>query len=47
LGTFNTSARNSMQALLALPSSGGAVSFSLRASLCSPTIWLREAPGWT
>jgi hypothetical protein len=34
-----------MQAELAAPSTGGAVSFTFKASPCTPTTWLREERG--
>src|SRR5712692_3897115 len=46
-GTFKSFAKNSMQASLALPSTGGAVSATLRASPIWPVIAFFFARGWT
>src|SRR4029077_16228616 len=46
-GIANKSAKNSITAWLALPSTGGAVSASLRASPTMPLLWFLRARGWT
>jgi len=46
-GTFKSLAKNSMQAALALPSTGGAVSATLRASPTSPVRAFFLERGWT
>src|ERR1019366_2720568 len=46
-GTFKRFAKNSMQASLALPSAGGAVRESFRASPTSPVMAFFFARGWT
>src|SRR6476660_9779852 len=46
-GIANKSAKNSITAWLALPSTGGAVSANLRASPTAPVIAFLRARGWT
>src|SRR5579864_8308299 len=46
-GTFKSFAKNSMQASLARPSTGGVVSDSLSASPSSPVMAFFFARGWT
>src|SRR5881227_3719881 len=46
-GIVNNSARNSIQASLARPSTGGEVKAILRASPTSPSTEFRRARGWT
>jgi hypothetical protein len=46
-GTFKKSAKNSMQASLARPSTGGAVKDSFSASPISPVMAFFLARGWT
>src|SRR5437879_12640082 len=46
-GTFKRFAKNSMQASLARPSTGGAVRETLSASPSSPVIAFFFAPGWS
>src|ERR1044072_4779819 len=47
LGTPSSLARNSMRALLAAPSTGGAVRAILRAPLCAPATLLADDLGAT
>jgi len=46
-GSFKSFAKNSMQASLARPSTGGAVRLTLRASPTSPVTAFFFARGWT